>query len=130
MGWNRERIAFTLSLVVLVGSIVHSIGSFVGGSSESVSLVEPTPARDGIVGGAVVIDWYTSGDGTLRDPFQAKSDWSPPRPDALELPPYGSLERRIPLPAPVASAPRAWPGLEAEPPVSVENPPKAVEESK
>jgi hypothetical protein len=116
MGWNRERITFVLSALVLLGSILHAAGSFLGGDATSIQLQEPAPAQRGIVGGRVTIDWYQGEGGAIRDPYQAKSDWRSARPDTLALPPYGALERRIPLPAPVASAPRAWPGLEPEPP--------------
>ena len=75
------------------------------------------------VGGVVAIEWYPGGSGDLRDPFQAKSEWRSPRPDPLGLPPYGSLQRRVPLPAPVARAPRAWPGREMHPPEDLEDEP-------
>lgn len=114
MGWNREKLICALSVLVLVGSAMHAGSSFVGSPGETVSLQEPAPATVGVVGGDVALEWYPGGEGELRDPFQAKSDWRPARPDPLAPPPFGDLLRRIPLPAPVATAERAWPLLETE----------------
>jgi hypothetical protein len=136
-GWNRERLIFALSLLVLAGSAIHAGRSFIGGDVESIHLQEPAPASVVAVGSEVAIDWYAGGGPSApRDPFQAKSEWRLARPDPLPLPPHGALERRIPLPAPVARSPRAWPGLEAIPPETVEDlapnapPPTAIEEPK
>jgi len=115
--WNREKALFALALLVLIGSIAHSVGSFVGDDPAAVPLGEPTPATNVKVGGAVALDWFAGAPGEIRDPFQAKSDWRPARSDDLPPPPIDPLARRIPLPAPVARAPRAWPGLEEEPPL-------------
>lgn len=122
-GWNREKVLFALALLVLIGSIVHSAGSFLAEDPAAIQLSEPRAATQGAVGGAVAIEWFAGGAGSIRDPFQAKSDWRPARPDALPPPPIDPLARRIPLPAPVARTPRAWPGLEEEPPpVASEDP--------
>ncbi len=118
MGWNRERVIFALSLLILVGSIIHASTSFTGSSGEEISLSEPRAATVGdIRGGDVALDWFAGGSGEIRNPFQEKSEWRPARPDSLPTPPYADLLRRIPLPATVARAPRAWPSLEAPPEV-------------
>ena len=116
MGWNRERIVFALSLLILVGSIVHASTSFFGDAGEEITLSEPRAATVGEVAGEVVLDWFKGGQGALRNPFEAKSEWRPARPDALPAPPYTDLLRRVPLPGTVAGAPRAWPSLEETPP--------------
>ena len=88
MGWNRERITFVLSALVLLGSILHAAGSFLGGDATSIQLQEPAPAQRGIVGGRVTIDWYQGEGGAIRDPYQAKSDW---RSGAMSSPMSGNL---------------------------------------
>jgi len=117
-GWNREKVLFALAILVVIGSIAHSAGSFLGEDPASVPLSEPTPATVVKVGGSVAIEWFAGAPGTIRDPFQAKSDWRPARTDDLPPPPIDPLTRRIPLPVPVARAPRAWPALEETPPVN------------
>ena len=87
--------------------------SFVGGNDNDVVLSTPREATVGVVGGEITIDWFPGGEGSIRDPFQAKSEWRTPRPDPLGPPPVDPLSRRIPPPAPVAGARTAWPILES-----------------
>ncbi len=120
MGWNRERIVFALSLMVLLGSLMHGSATFLGTGIDLPALSEPAPAPTGLVGGDVSIDWYEEEPRFKRDPFETMSEWRLARPDPLASPPYGPLKRRIPLPGPVARTPRAWPGLEESPPENSE----------
>ena len=119
MGWNKERIVFALSILIFVGSCLSAVGSFVGGDEGDVVLSNPREATVGVVGGEITIDWFPGGEGSIRDPFQAKSEWRTPRPDPLAAPPVAPLSRRIPLPAPVAGARAAWPILENSMPEEV-----------
>ncbi len=112
MGWNKEKLVFALSLLILLGSIVGAASSFVGKGTQVDTLTEPREAAVGIVGGDIALDWFSAGDGALRDPFRARSEWRVARPDPLMPPPFDRRARRIPLPAVVSDSPTAWPGTE------------------
>ncbi len=122
IAWNKEKIAFAASVAVLVLVVISNLPSWTGGPLERFALREPQTGVNSVIDRGVKVDWFRPAkvESHARNPFQAISDWRAARLDPLPLPPLGELERRVPLPAPIASAPGARPPREEKMPEAEE----------
>ncbi len=121
IAWNKEKIAFAASVAVLVLVVISNLPSWTGGPLKRFVGREPQTGVSSDLDTGVKVDWYRRAKvGSPRNPFQAISDWRAPRRDPLPLPALGELERRVPLPAPIASAPGARPPREEKMPETEE----------
>lgn len=118
VNWNKEKVVFAASLLVLAAVAWKSI-QFLGGGVTAKELTVEQPSSGGSVPPAQVeLSWFrlTEDFQSARDPFRSESSWRPAIADGLAHPPLSALSRRVPLPAPIARSLRARPPQESEAP--------------
>jgi len=119
MGWNKEKLVFLSSILIVVGVVFSTIPAWKTGGVE-LTLTRPSAATN-VPMGPLRIEWFERESGDQeRGPFTSVSSWRVAVADPIPEPPVEMLWRRIPLPEPIAGTERARPPREAKPPEATE----------
>ncbi len=123
MRWNIEKGFFFIGIAFLLLSILGLAQTLIlSDPLANVDLAQPGSSSGGAVGGSVRIEWYEPDAGlTIRNPFQAISDWKSSPAGMLGTPPLGDLRRRVPLPPLFSGEANAWLVSEAQMPNAIES---------
>ncbi len=116
--WNKERVVFAVSVIIFALVVVANVPTWTRGPEAKFQFRDPQTGVSTEIDRGVRVEWFQVNKvgAKARNPFLAISEWRPMKPDLLPLPPLGALERRVPLPAPMAQAPGARPPRELEMP--------------